>query len=96
MNFMGMGMMELGVVFLVAFLVLGPGRAIEMARSVGKVMRDLRRTFADLTATLDLESKRPPDNRSPSPGGGAERPPDGSLTSSVPDPEEDPPSGDRK
>ena len=54
-NFMGMGVLELAVVFLVAFLVLGPGKSIEMARTAGKVIRDLRRTFTELAAAVDLE-----------------------------------------
>ncbi len=56
MNFMGMGVPELGVILLVAFLVLGPGRAIEMARSAGKIMGDLRRSFSDVTSAMTVES----------------------------------------
>ncbi len=56
MNFMGMGIPELGVIFLVAFLVLGPGRAIDMARSAGKIMGDLRRSFADVTSAMTVET----------------------------------------
>ena len=56
MNIMGMGIPELGVIFLVAFLVLGPGRAIDMARSAGKIMGDLRRSFGDVTSAMTVES----------------------------------------
>ena len=59
MNFMGMGIPELGVIFLVAFLVLGPGRAIDMARSAGKIMGDLRRSFSDVTSAMTVESMEP-------------------------------------
>lgn len=62
MNFMGMGIPELGVIFLVAFLVLGPGRAIDMARNVGKVLGDLRRSFGDVTSAMSVETM---DQRSP-------------------------------
>ena len=55
MNFMGMGVMEMAVIFLVAFLVLGPSKSIDMARSAGKVVRDLRRSFADIASAVDLE-----------------------------------------
>ena len=55
MNFMGMGVMEMAVIFLVAFLVLGPSKSIDMARSAGKLVRDLRRSFADIAASVDLE-----------------------------------------
>jgi Sec-independent protein translocase protein TatA len=56
MNIMGMGIPELGVVLLVAFLVLGPSRAIEMARSAGKIIGDLRRSFGDVTSAMSIET----------------------------------------
>ena len=57
MNFMGMGLMELAVILLVAFLVLGPSKSIDLARTAGKVIRDVRRSFADLAAAVDLEQQ---------------------------------------
>ena len=42
MNFLGMGPLEMVVVLVVAFLVLGPGKSIDLARSAGKAFRDLR------------------------------------------------------
>lgn len=54
MNFFGIGMVELAVIFLVAFLVMGPAKTIEMARSAGKLIGDLRRTVNDMTAAADL------------------------------------------
>ncbi len=57
MNFMGMGMPEMGVVMLIAFLVLGPSRSIDMARTVGKVVRDLKRTFNEVAAAASLDQK---------------------------------------
>ena len=56
MNFMGMGIPELGMILLVAFLVLGPSRAIDTARNVGKVLGDLRRSFGDVTSAMTVES----------------------------------------
>lgn len=55
MNFMGVGMLELGVIFLVTFLVLGPNKSIEMARTAGRVIRSLRRTLSDMAAAVDLD-----------------------------------------
>ena len=77
MNFMGMGVVELGVVFLVAFLVLGPGKSIEMARTAGKVIRDLRRTFTDLAAAVDLEHLDHSGDRPTRPTDSPERDPKG-------------------
>ena len=59
MNFLGMGMPELAVIFLVAFLVLGPGRAIEMTRTTGRVLGELRRTFRDVIAATTLDAEDP-------------------------------------
>ena len=56
MNFMGMGIPELGVIFLVAFLVLGPARDIDMAGSAGKLMGDLRRSFGEVTSAMTVET----------------------------------------
>ena len=56
MNFMGMGIPEVGVILLVAFLVLGPGRTIDMARNAGKMLGDLRRTFNDVTSAVSVET----------------------------------------
>ncbi len=58
MNLMGMGLPEMAVVLLIAFLVLGPGKSIEMARSVGKIVGELRRSFNDLAAAVTLEERQ--------------------------------------
>ena len=55
MNLMGMGIPEVGVILLVAFLVLGPGRSIDMARNAGKLLGDLRRSFNDVTRAVTVE-----------------------------------------
>jgi len=74
MNFMGMGLAELAVIMVVAFLVLGPNRTINMVRTAGKILADLRRTFNDVAAAVSLEEKgqaasslesRPVDSRPP-------------------------------
>lgn len=56
MNFMGMGVPEVGVILLVAFLVLGPGRSIDMARNAGKIFGDLRRQFNEVTNAVSMEA----------------------------------------
>jgi Sec-independent protein translocase protein TatA len=72
MNFMGIGIMELAVILLVGFLVLGPGRSIDMARRTGKIVGDLRRTFAEVTDAISTEQtehgQRAPQPPSPPPG----------------------------
>ena len=68
MNIMGMGLLELGVVFLVAFLVLGPGRSIDMARKTGRVLGDLRRTFSEVTEAISAEERQRTHAQQPQPG----------------------------
>ena len=68
MNIMGMGMMELAVVLLVAFLVLGPGRSIDMAKRTGKVLGDLRRTFSEVTDAISTEERQRTHSQQPPPG----------------------------
>ena len=54
MNLFGVGFLELAVIFLIAFLVMGPGKTIEMARTAGKLIGDVRRTMNEMTAAVDL------------------------------------------
>lgn len=68
MNIMGMGLMELAVVLLVAFLVLGPGRSIDMARRSGKVLGELRRTFSEVTDAISMEERQRAHSEQPPPG----------------------------
>ncbi len=65
MNFFGVGFLELTVIFLVAFLVMGPGKSIEMARTAGKLLGDLRRTLNEMTAAANLNPENPPPARPP-------------------------------
>ena len=55
--------MEVAVILLVGFLVLGPGRSIDMARRTGKVLGDLRRTFGEVTDAIAQEERTRPQGR---------------------------------
>ena len=48
MNVFGIGTMEMVVILLVAFIALGPGKTMDVARTIGKVVREARRTFTDV------------------------------------------------
>jgi Sec-independent protein translocase protein TatA len=65
MNFMGAGLSELAVVFLVAFLVLGPSRSISMVRNAGRFLQSMRRSFSELTDAVNLEQEPPNPGQSP-------------------------------
>ena len=76
---MGVGFMELLVIALVAIIVLGPGKAIDMARSAGKMVGEVRRSFTDLSSTLepskweDVSEARPKGDDSSEPGDGRQK-----------------------
>ena len=68
MNFMGIGFMELVVILLVAFLVVGPVRSIDMAKRTGRVLGDLRRSFTDVTDAITVEERKRTHAQQPQPG----------------------------
>ena len=55
-----MGTMEILLILLVALIVFGPGRIVEIGRTLGKLVRALRKASFDLTAavTKELESEQ--------------------------------------
>ena len=55
----GLGFSEIVVIVVVALLVLGPRKLPEVARQLGKIMRDFRRAAADFQTTLDEETRLP-------------------------------------
>ena len=91
MNLMGMGIAEIAVVMVVAFLVLGPSRAITLARTAGKLLGDLRRTFNDVASAITLEEQGEERKKAESPQVGTpweSRPvpqPEAAQADSVPD-----------
>ena len=56
MTFVGMGPLEILVVLLVAFIVLGPDRMLTAARTIGKVTGELRR-LADGLPDISLDEE---------------------------------------
>ncbi len=65
MNLFGVGFLELAVIFLIAFLVMGPGKTIEMARSAGKLMGEVRKVLNDMTVATNLGGENPAAPSSP-------------------------------
>ena len=54
MNVFGIGTLELLVILLVAFVALGPGKTVEVARTIGRMTREARRTFTDIMDAASL------------------------------------------
>jgi sec-independent protein translocase protein TatB len=55
MNILGMGPAELLLIFIIALIVLGPGKLPELARTLGKALRELRRMSLEVTAEFAKE-----------------------------------------
>ncbi len=64
MGFFDMGLPEILLIMIVALIIWGPGKLPEIARTLGKTARALKKVTSDLTTTvtreLDLEGKDPP------------------------------------
>jgi Tat protein translocase TatB subunit len=58
MDFLGVGPLELVVVLIIALIVVGPERLPELARSVGKTLRDLRAMSQGFAAEWQREMAR--------------------------------------
>ncbi len=83
MNVFGIGGLELLVILLVAFVALGPGKTIDTARTIGRVVREARSTFNDImdAASLsddDSSARRGPTNP-PNSAGNPSQPPSDPL-----------------
>ena len=55
MDFLGIGPTELLFTIVVALIVLGPAKMMELTRSLGKILREIRRTTSELPDLLSLE-----------------------------------------
>ncbi len=59
MHFFDMGMGEILLILVVALIIWGPGKLPEIARTLGKTVRALRKASFDLTTQIskELDSK---------------------------------------
>jgi Tat protein translocase TatB subunit len=55
MNILGMGPAELLLIFVIALIVFGPGKLPDLARTLGKAMREIRRMSLEVTAEFAKE-----------------------------------------
>ena len=64
-----MGSLEILLILIVALIIWGPRRIPEIARTLGKTVRALRRATSDITATvtkeLNVDEKNSPPQRRP-------------------------------
>ena len=55
MNIFGIGALELAVILLVAFIALGPGKTMEVARTIGRMVREARRALTDIMDAASVD-----------------------------------------
>ena len=64
MGFFDIGLGEILLILVVALIIFGPGRIPEIARTMGRVARNLKKATSDLTTTItkeiDVEEKNRP------------------------------------
>ena len=60
MNLFGVGSLEIIIILLVAFLVLGPTQLLSMARGLGKVVGELRNAMGQFTRMIEEEGQEEP------------------------------------
>lgn len=53
----GLGTWEIAIILLVALLVLGPDKLPQLARTIGKGLREIRRATSDLRMNLDIDDE---------------------------------------
>ena len=61
MGFLDIGLGEILLILVMAIIIFGPGKIPEIARTMGRVARNLKKATSDLTTTitkeLDMEEK---------------------------------------
>jgi len=86
MDFFGMGMGEILLVLVIALIIWGPGRIVEIGRTLGKTVRTLRKASSDLTTQiskeLDGKEKDPPPRSRANSGRKTKKPSDVDKTES--------------
>ncbi len=67
MNFFGIGTLEILVILTVALIALGPGKTVEVARTIGKMAREARRTFTEIMDAASVDDRPGATRENPGP-----------------------------
>ena len=57
MEFLGIGVLELLVIIVIALVVLGPIKTMNMAKSAGRMLGQVRRAMGDLSKVVEEEER---------------------------------------
>lgn len=59
----GLSFWEIAIILVVALIILGPKKLPELARSLGKGIREFRKATDDFKSTMDYEMNQPEQSR---------------------------------
>ena len=59
MNFFGVGFLELVFILVVALLVLGPNKMVDVARTLGRYVREVQRATSEIPRAFSMEDEQP-------------------------------------
>ncbi len=65
MDFFGIGMGEILLILVIALIIWGPGRIVEIGRTLGRIVRTLKKASFDLTTQITKELEEKEENHSP-------------------------------
>jgi Sec-independent protein translocase protein TatA len=65
MDFFGIGPLEILLIFVLAIILLGPGKITEVARTLGKVVRTIKKAGSDITLAVSNEVQSDQNKASP-------------------------------
>jgi len=60
LNILGIGSLELLVILLVGFLVLGPRRSVEVSRKIGGIIQRIKTTSVQLANLVEDDASKEP------------------------------------
>ena len=66
MDFLGIGPWEILLILVLALILMGPGRIQEVARTLGKTLRAIKKASADLTTAVTKELEAAKEEPKPS------------------------------
>jgi len=60
MGFFGMGMGEILLIMVIAIIIFGPGRIVDISRTLGRMMHNLKKATSSLSTQItgELEEKK--------------------------------------
>jgi len=67
MEFFGIGTGEIVLILVVALIIWGPGRIVEIGRTMGRIVRAVKKASFDLTSQVTKELEKQEEDNPPKP-----------------------------